>query len=197
LPRELTVTERDSPAVAAPTQPPDGDTPRTEELDRQTAEANIKTSSRYSCMIDHARTLERELAAAKSNARTILERKLELNKELAHAEQSLAALQSLINDAGKELPPEPSREKWVQFGGYVDAQDYDALRQRYAALSVKCAGLEKNDKRYRWLQDNANLSLGGLKGQPFIDLDRWALMQSKECELDQAIDAAIAQGEKA
>jgi hypothetical protein len=45
--------------------------------------------------------------------------------------------------------------------------------------------------RYRWLCEKADLSLGGLVGQPQISLDTWALMGSKKNELNAAIDDAI------
>lgn len=67
----------------------------------------------------------------------------------------------------------------------------ETAERQLAELQAEHDALVKDAARYRWLCDNANLSLGGLKAQPYIELDRWALMGTRDIDLDAAIDAAM------
>lgn len=107
----------------------------------------------------------------------------QLARETARADAWVKEVRDLARELG--IADEDSN------GSIHDWRHVKYKLRQLAELQAEHDALVKDAARYRWLCDNANLSLGGLKAQPYIELDRWALMGTRDIDLDAAIDAAM------
>ena len=121
-------------------------------------------------LVARIRQLEAELAAAKAQAQewefrygkqgeeyALCRERLMIRSDACEsAEQSLAALQARIEEAGKGLPPEPSRDvhwchtssEWMKYT--------DTLRQQYTDLLAKSKAGEEDARRIDFIEKHSD-----------------------------------------